>query len=113
MINFLLQDRALADHDLSTLQAIGYGSSAIPAQVLRQGLERLRCDFYQGMGMTELAGNVLHLDYDAHRRAAGGESRLLAAAGKPMRLVDIRIVDDAMRDVPTGTWGRWWSAATR
>ncbi|MFF2108798.1 long-chain-fatty-acid--CoA ligase [Rhodococcus koreensis] len=105
MINFLLQDRALADHDLSTLQAIGYGSSAIPAQVLRQGLERLRCDFYQGMGMTELAGNVLHLDYDAHRRAAGGESRLLAAAGKPMRLVDIRIVDDAMRDVPTGHVG--------
>ncbi|QQZ16751.1 long-chain-fatty-acid--CoA ligase [Rhodococcus sp. 21391] len=105
MINFLLQDPALDDHDLSSLQAIGYGSSAIPAQVLRQGLERLRCDFYQGMGMTELAGNVLHLDYDAHRRAAGGESELLAAAGKPMRLIDFRIVDDTMRDVPTGQVG--------
>src|SRR6476661_5539037 len=65
MINFLLQDPTLEEHDLSTLQAIGYGSSAIPAQVLRQGLERLGCDFYQGMGMTELAGNVLHLDYEA------------------------------------------------
>lgn len=109
MINFLLQDPALDDHDLSSLQAIGYGSSAIPAQVLRQGLERLRCDFYQGMGMTELAGNVLHLDYDAHRRAAGGgESELLAAAGKPMRLIDFRIVDDTMRDVPTGQVGGRW-----
>ncbi|MFC9549281.1 long-chain-fatty-acid--CoA ligase [Rhodococcus sp. NPDC056960] len=105
MINFLLQDPTLEAHDLSTLQAIGYGSSAIPAQVLRQGLERLGCDFYQGMGMTELAGNVLHLDYEAHRRAAGGESELLAAAGKPMRLADIRIVDDTMRDVAAGEVG--------
>ena len=105
MINFLLQDPALDAHDLGTLEAIGYGSSAIPAPVLREGLDRLGCDFYQGMGMTELAGNVLHLDQQAHRRAANGESNLLAAAGKPMRLADIRIVDDELRDVPVGEIG--------
>lgn len=105
MINFLLQDPALDGHDLGTLEAIGYGSSAIPAAVLRQGLDRLGCDFYQGMGMTELAGNVLHFDQEAHRRAADGETELLAAAGKPMRLADIRIVDDALADVPIGQVG--------
>ncbi|MFF0815310.1 long-chain-fatty-acid--CoA ligase [Rhodococcus sp. NPDC003318] len=105
MINFLLQDPALDGHDLGTLEAIGYGSSAIPAAVLREGLDRLGCDFYQGMGMTELAGNVLHFDQEAHRRAADGETELLAAAGKPMRLADIRIVDDNGVDVLVGQVG--------
>ncbi|MBY8858561.1 long-chain-fatty-acid--CoA ligase [Nocardia sp. CA2R105] len=105
MINFLLQDPELDKHSLDTLQAVGYGSSAIPAAVLRAGLDRFGCDFYQGMGMTELAGNVLHLDEFAHRRAAEGETGLLASAGKPMRLADIRIVDDQFADVPTGQVG--------
>ena len=105
MINFLLQDPELDKHSLATLQAVGYGSSAIPAAVLRAGLERFGCDFYQGMGMTELAGNVLHLDEQAHRRAANGATGLLASAGKPMRLVDIRIVDDEFTDVPPGQVG--------
>lgn len=105
MINFLLQDPELDRHSLDSLQAVGYGSSAIPAAVLREGLKRFGCDFYQGMGMTELAGNVLHLDSAAHRRAALGETGLLASAGKPMRLADIRIVDDNFADVPTGQVG--------
>ncbi|MBB5917805.1 acyl-CoA synthetase (AMP-forming)/AMP-acid ligase II [Nocardia transvalensis] len=105
MINFLLQDPELDRHSLTTLEAVGYGSSAIPAAVLRAGLQRFGCDFYQGMGMTELAGNVLHLDQAAHRRAAQGETHLLASAGKPMRLADIRIVDDDFADVPAGAVG--------
>ncbi|MEV5652826.1 long-chain-fatty-acid--CoA ligase [Nocardia sp. NPDC052254] len=105
MINFLLQDPALEHHSLQTLRAIGYGSSAIPSAVLRAGLERFGCDFYQGMGMTELAGNVLHLDEYAHRRAANGETHLLASAGKPMRLADIRIVDEDFAEVTTGAIG--------
>ncbi|MEV0358668.1 long-chain-fatty-acid--CoA ligase [Nocardia sp. NPDC050697] len=105
MINFLLQEPALAEHDLSSLRAIGYGSSAIPAPVLRAGLDRLGCDFFQGMGMTELAGNVLHFDEAEHRRAADGEPGLLAAAGKPMPLADIRIVDPELREVPVGAVG--------
>ncbi len=108
MINFLLQDPSLDDHDLGTLQEIGYGSSAIPAAVLREGLERLNVDFYQGMGMTEVAGNVLHFDESAHRRAAAGETGLLAAAGKPMRLADIRIVDDEGNDMAAGAVGEMW-----
>lgn len=105
MINFLLQDPELDRHSLDSLQAVGYGSSAIPAAVLREGLKRFGCDFYQGMGMTELAGNVLHLDSAAHHRAALGETELLASAGKPMRLADIRIVDDDFDDVPAGQVG--------
>jgi acyl-CoA synthetase (AMP-forming)/AMP-acid ligase II len=105
MISFLLRDPQLETHALKSLQAIGYGSAPIPAAVLREGLERFGCDFYQGMGMTELSGNILHLDFAAHRRAAAGETGLLASAGKPMRLADLRIVDDDFDDVPVGVVG--------
>jgi len=105
MIAFLLSHPGIEDHDLGTLEAIGYGASAIPAEVLRRGMDVLGCDFYQGMGMSELAGNILHFGIAEHRRAADGETHLLAAAGRVMDLADIRIVDEEFRDVPPGEPG--------
>ncbi|WP_329522009.1 AMP-binding protein [Spirillospora sp. NBC_01491] len=105
MIAFLLRHPGIEDRDLGTLEAIGYGASAIPAPVLRRGMEVLGCDFYQGMGMSELGGNVLHFGRAEHRRAAAGETHLLAAAGRPMDLADIRIVDADFADVPAGEPG--------
>ncbi|MFB4305339.1 AMP-binding protein [Actinomadura sp. GTD37] len=105
MIAFLLSHPGIEDHDLGTLEAIGYGASAIPAEVLRRGMDVLGCDFYQGMGMSELGGNILHFGIAEHRRAAAGEAHLLAAAGRVMDLADIRIVDEEFRDVPEGEPG--------
>ncbi|WP_205719445.1 AMP-binding protein [Actinomadura geliboluensis] len=105
MIAFLLSHPGIEDRDLGTLQAIGYGASAIPAEVLRRGMDVLGCDFYQGMGMSELGGNILHFGIAEHRRAAAGETHLLAAAGRVMDLADVRIVDEDFRDVPDGEPG--------
>ncbi|SEG86625.1 Acyl-CoA synthetase (AMP-forming)/AMP-acid ligase II [Thermomonospora echinospora] len=105
MIAFLLRHPGIEDEDLGTLRAIGYGASAIPAEVLRRGMEVLGCDFYQGMGMSELGGNILHFGEAEHRRAAAGETHLLAAAGRPMDLASIRIVDPDFNDVPPGEPG--------
>ncbi|MFC5752310.1 class I adenylate-forming enzyme family protein [Actinomadura rugatobispora] len=105
MIAFLLDHPGIEDHDLGTLQAIGYGASAIPAEVLRRGMRVLGCDFYQGFGMTELGGNILYFGIAEHRRAAAGEEHLLAAAGRVMDLADIRIVDAAFQDVAPGEPG--------
>ncbi len=105
MIAFLLRHPGIEDEDLGTLRAIGYGASAIPAEVLRRGMEVLGCDFYQGMGMSELGGNILHFGEAEHRRAAAGETHLLAAAGRPMDLASLRIVDEDFNDVPPGEPG--------
>ncbi|MEU5877046.1 AMP-binding protein [Spirillospora sp. NPDC047279] len=105
MIAFLLDHPGIGEHDLGTLQAIGYGASAIPAEVLRRGMDVLGCDFYQGFGMTELGGNILYFGIAEHRRAAAGETHLLAAAGRTMDIADIRIVDDAFEDVAPGEPG--------
>jgi acyl-CoA synthetase (AMP-forming)/AMP-acid ligase II len=105
MIAFLLDHYRAEIHDLGTLQAIGYGASAIPAEVLRRGMEVLGCDFYQGFGMSELGGNILYFGIAEHRRAAAGETHLLAAAGRVMDMADIRIVDANFDDVTPGEPG--------
>lgn len=105
MISMLLRHPGLAGADLSSLRSVWYGASGIPVQVLREGLARLGCGFEQGYGMTELSGNAAFLDSASHRRGAEGDDRLLEAAGRPGPLVAMRVVDDAMEDVPVGETG--------
>jgi long-chain acyl-CoA synthetase len=105
MIAMLLDDPALARAGLSSLRAVRYGASSIPAELLRRAMAALGCEFWQGYGMTELAGNVLSLDGEAHRRGLAGEPQLLRAAGRPSPLVDLRIVDDEGRELPDGSVG--------
>jgi acyl-CoA synthetase (AMP-forming)/AMP-acid ligase II len=84
---------------------MGYGASKIPADVLRRTIERFGPIVYAGMGMTEVGGNMITLDKEAHIRAAHGEEHRLEAVGKPMSLVDIRVVDADGNDSPIGEVG--------
>jgi acyl-CoA synthetase (AMP-forming)/AMP-acid ligase II len=105
MIAFLLGHPGIEDHDLGTLEAVGYGASAIPAEVLQRGMDVLGCDFYQGFGLSETGGNIMYFGIADHRRAAAGETHLLAAAGRVMDIADIRIVDGDFNDVAPGEPG--------
>lgn len=105
MMQMLLAHPKINDYDLSSLEWMGYGASKIPADVLRQTLDRFGPVVYAGMGMTELGGNMLTLDKAAHVRAAQGEEHLLDAVGKPMSLVDVRVVDPLGDDCARGEVG--------
>ena len=105
MMSMLLAHPKIDEYDLSSLEWMGYGASKIPADVLRRTLDRFGPVVYAGMGMTELGGNILTLDRESHVRAAQGEEHLLDAVGKPMALVDIRVVDLDGNDCPVGTVG--------
>jgi len=105
MLAMLLDDPDLERADLSSLRSVRYGASSIPVALLRRAMERIGCDFWQGYGMTELAGNVLSLDAQAHRRGLAGETHLLRAAGRPSPLVDLRIVDGDGRELHDGEVG--------
>ena len=100
MIAMLLDDPRTDDRVLASVRSIGYGASAIPAPVLRAAVDRWDCDLSQGYGMTELSGNAVFLDADAHRRAAAGDGRLLGAAGYPAPGVEVRL----QRTAPTRSW---------
>jgi acyl-CoA synthetase (AMP-forming)/AMP-acid ligase II len=79
---------------LATLRSIAYGASPMSATLLRRTYELLGVDFAQGYGMTELAGNAVFLDAQAHRRGLDGDEDLLRAAGRPAPGVEIRLATD-------------------
>jgi acyl-CoA synthetase (AMP-forming)/AMP-acid ligase II len=105
MLNMVLAHPSIETTDVSSLRLIAYGASSMPPDLLRRSMERFDVDFSQGFGQTELSGNVLVLGPDEHRRAAAGEPHLLAALGRPECLAAVRLVDDALADVPVGTIG--------
>ena len=90
---------------LGSLRQVAYGAAPMPPSLLRRAIEALGVDFTQGYGMTELSGNATFLDPAAHHRALAGAEHLLAAAGRPAPNVEVRVVDDAMADVPVGESG--------
>src|SRR6478735_6755870 len=93
------------DTDFSSVRAIVYGASPITDDVLVKGLKRFGCEFLQVYGLTETTGSITQLDdHDPVQRPD-----LLRSCGKPYPWVDVRIVDKAGDDVPTGTVGELWT----
>ena len=90
---------------LQSLRSIAYGAAPMPTPLLRKTDQLLGVDFAQGYGMTELSGNAVFLNADAHRRGLAGEVDLLEVAGKPAPGVELRLVDDAGDDVADGDVG--------
>lgn len=105
MMRDLLEHRKVHDYDLSSLEWMGYGASAMPADLLHEAISKFGPVVYSGMGMTELGGNALTLDRTTHARAVHGESHLLESVGTPMSLVDIRITDPFGDECHTGDVG--------
>ncbi|MQA13243.1 MAG: AMP-binding protein [Pseudonocardiaceae bacterium] len=100
MLAMLLRHPAIDRYDTSSITRIGYGSAPMPAQVLREAMQRFpSAGFQTGFGMTELGGNVMIHSMADHVAAAQGRTELLESIGKPMALSAVRIVDDDGNDV--------------
>ena len=102
---------ALLDHldrhgdAVTSLRSVAYGAAPMPPTLLARADSELGVELAQGYGMTELSGNAVFLDAAAHRRGLAGETRLLAAAGRPGPGVALRLVDEDDHDVTTGEVG--------
>ncbi|MDE2466805.1 MAG: long-chain fatty acid--CoA ligase [Alphaproteobacteria bacterium] len=106
MIAMLLDDARANQYDLSSLRRIGYGASSMPVAVLKRARERWpNIDFSTGFGMTELAGNVMFMGPEDHRRAALDAPQLLRSVGRQLPLARVRVIDDMNRDCPPGVPG--------
>lgn len=99
MIDALLDHVRTGDGLRERIRAISYGASPITPELIRRVDRLLGCALGQGYGMTELSGNAVFLSAADHR------PELFAAAGRPGPGVEIRIVDDAGRPLPTGATG--------
>ncbi len=101
MINFLLRHPAAAKTDFSSLEAILYGASPIPEELLKEALEVFGCGFVQAYGLTETTGAITLLSAADH---VPGSPRL-RSCGLPIFGASIRVVDAAGNDCPPGNVG--------
>ncbi|MCW5747780.1 MAG: AMP-binding protein [Alphaproteobacteria bacterium] len=101
MIYVLLDHAALDKTDLSSLELLMYGASPMSPSRLVEGIERIGPVFSQLYGQTE--GYPLSVlrkaDHDPSR------PELFASCGHPVADVEIRLLDDELREVATGEAG--------
>lgn len=102
MLQMLLDHPEFGRYDLSSLRLVSYGAAVMPQALLARVMDALPgISFCQAFGMTECAPVVTALPPAEHYNG----SKTLGTIGTPMRHVDMRIVDDAGRDVPRGMTG--------
>lgn len=101
-LHLLLQNPRCAGTDFSRLKYILYGAAPIPLDLLRQCITMFGADFIQAYGMTETTGTVIVLPPEDHDPAGNARMR---SAGRPMKGVEVRIVDSEGVDVAAGAVG--------
>lgn len=101
-LGMMLAHPAAADADFSSIETFSYGASPIPLDLLKEGVERMRCGFVQVYGMTETWGTVVALPPEDH---LPGREAKMSAAGKALPGVELRILGEDGRDLPAGAIG--------
>lgn len=94
MLNLLVKDNCLEDYDLSSLRLVLSGGAPIAAEVVKQVMERIGCDYIQTYGLTESSP---FLTLSKLRENMSGLShrekfRLKVTTGRPFSGVQIKVI---------------------
>jgi fatty-acyl-CoA synthase len=103
MIYVLLDHPGIAAADLSSLELVIYGASPMSPARLAEGMRRLGPVFMQLYGQSEAPNciTVLHsYEHDPERHP-----ERLASCGTPVGTSQVRLLDEAGRQVPVGEVG--------
>ncbi|WP_095012402.1 long-chain-fatty-acid--CoA ligase [Tsuneonella mangrovi] len=101
-LQIMLDHPDAQDADFSNLEGMAYGASPIPLDLLKRGVERLKCDFAQMYGMTETYGTVVALAPEDH---LPGREHVMRSAGKALPSVELKILDENGNPLPPGEIG--------
>ncbi len=102
---------ALMDHpdsqtrDLSSLETVYYGASAINPVRLREAIDRFGPIFAQYYGQSEAPMVITYLSRADHVSGASGDDRRLASCGRPSAFVRTALLDEDGNEVPVGEPG--------
>jgi acyl-CoA synthetase (AMP-forming)/AMP-acid ligase II len=120
MVKQLIDHPDFAQHDLSSLQNVSYGGAAMPFPVIRRAIEMFpkTLGFVNAFGQTETTSTLTVLGPDDHRLDGTPhevELRLkrLKSIGRPLPDVELKVVDDDGRELPTGQIGELWVRTPR
>jgi fatty-acyl-CoA synthase/long-chain acyl-CoA synthetase len=94
----MLKMADMQPRDLSSLRVFGMGGSLCPPELIRALKERWGCRVFNGLGITE-AGFV------STTRPDDPEEAQCSTVGRPAHGVEVKIVDEERREVPTGQTG--------
>lgn len=104
MVRLVLDHPQAAQADFSGVRMLIYSGSPITEDLLRRGMEVIGCKFMQYYGATELNGAALILRPDEH---LAGDPQRLRSCGRPLPLVDVRLLDDTGAEVEPGVIGEF------
>ncbi|WP_016692893.1 AMP-binding protein [Rhodococcus rhodochrous] len=102
MIYMLLDHPDFDSRDLSSLETLFYGASAMSPSRLREGIERLGPVFFQFYGQSECGMTISVLRKEEH---LPDDPSRLASCGRPVPWLDVRLLDDDLNEVPQGELG--------
>ena len=102
MLQMLLDDPLAAESDFSSLRLTLYAGSPISLGLITRALQTMPCGFMQFYGSTESGGAVFLLRPDEHDLA---HAEKLESCGRPLPLIELRIVDAEGQDAPDGAPG--------
>ncbi|MFG2720054.1 class I adenylate-forming enzyme family protein [Streptomyces sp. NPDC048416] len=99
MLNMVLAHPGADGHDLSSLTSVRIGGAPISPQRLRDAVEFFGPVVAQGYGLGETTSVVAALSSQDIDRAIGQDPELLQSCGRASYDTEIRIVDEAGREV--------------
>lgn len=102
MYNLCLLDPDIARRDLSSWRIGHFGGAAMPEVTIQRLAEALpNLDLHNGFGATETTSAVT-------LTGRGDAAKYLDSVGTVLPCVDIRVLDEAGREVPSGESGELW-----
>lgn len=111
MLKQLLDHPDFSKHDLSSLKVITYGAAPMPLSVMKKALEAFPgAGFINAFGQTETASTITMLSPQDHVIAGTDEEKekklkRLTSIGKPLPDVEMKVIDESGKELPTGEIG--------
>ncbi|HMO69236.1 MAG TPA: long-chain-fatty-acid--CoA ligase [Novosphingobium sp.] len=102
MLQMLLDHPDAATTDFSSLRLTLYAGSPISLGLIKRAIAAMPCRFMQFYGSAESGGAASILRPEEHNLE---DEAKLQSCGRPLPLIEFRIVDDQGREVPDGTPG--------
>jgi acyl-CoA synthetase (AMP-forming)/AMP-acid ligase II len=102
MLQMLLDHPTATPSDFSSLRLTLYAGSPISLGLIKRAISLMPCEFMQFYGATETGGASSILRPSEHDLEDEGK---LQSCGRPLPLVEFRVVDSDGNDVPDGEMG--------
>jgi fatty-acyl-CoA synthase len=102
MLYMLLDHPKFADYDLSSLETVYYGASAMSPTRLKEAIGKLGPIFFQFFGQSECGMTIAVLKKEEHEV---DDMARLATCGRPVPWLKVALLDDDLNEVPDGEPG--------